>query len=108
MQYLPQTTYSWLRVHDSQATTLNNIYSQSSALGIEEVASNARVENDSAFSGVLPVIDVALESQQPDVTGECWITTSQRIMQWFVNLVKILYRYNGAVVRPSASTMRFP
>ena len=75
-----------------------------SAVGIEVVASNSRVENDSAFSGVVSVLDIALESRQPYVTAECWVTTSTKIMQWFVSLVKILYMYNGAVVRPSAST----
>ena len=80
------------------------------ALGIMHRSSRleSRVENDSAFSGVVIVIDVPLESRQPDVTAECMITTSPRIVQWCVSLVKLLYRYNGAMIRPSASSMRFP
>ena len=42
------------------------------------------------FSGVVSVIDISLESRQPDVTAECRDSTSTRIMQWFMSLVKRL------------------
>ena len=42
------------------------------------------------FSGVVSVIDSSLESRQPDVTAECRNTTSTRITQRFVSLVKRL------------------
>ena len=70
-----------------------------SALGIEAVAWNARVENDSVFSGVVSVIDISLESRQPDVTAECRTITSTRIMQWFVSLVKRLVEVSLQVQR---------
>ena len=58
------------------------------ALGIEAVAWNARVENDSLFYGVVSVIDISLESRQPYVTAECRTIMSTRIMHWCVSLVK--------------------
>ena len=70
-----------------------------SALGIEAVAWNARVENNSVFSGVVTVMDISLESRQPDVTAECRNTTSTRIIQWFVSLVNRLVEVSLQVQR---------
>ena len=57
--------------------------------------------NDSVFSGVVSVIDISLESRQPDVTAEWRNTTSTRIMQWFVSLVKRLVEVSLRVQRCS-------
>ena len=70
-----------------------------SALGIDAVAWNVHVENDSVFSGVVTVIDISLESRQPDVAAECRNTTSTRIIQWFVSLVNILVEVSLQVQR---------
>ena len=57
------------------------------------------MENDSVFSGVVSVIDISLESRQPDVTAECRTITSTRIMQWCVSLVKRLVEVSLQVQR---------
>ena len=70
-----------------------------SALGIEAVAWNARVENKSVFSGVVTVIDISLECRQPHVTAEWRNTTSTRIIQLFVTLVNRLVEVSLQVQR---------
>ena len=57
------------------------------------------MENDSVFSGVVSVIYISLESRQRDVTAECRNTTSTRIMQRFVSLVKRLVEVSLQIQR---------